>query len=375
MSKSREHLTARSAPLIALALLLASCAKPSGSVYGDVYFEGADGEGKRASNVTVRLLRGADSLDAAMGPVCRQHLDASLALKSRLVESLNLATSGKGGRDVLQQAVTHAPVAMARNDSVRALAKQTIDGVNDIIDRLTVDSIVTGLEARYRFSRQPGEYALVARGSFGTGIHVWVARATIPRDDSAKVDLGIRQDRGFDFYCSLPPGDLASTAVFNEEDVAKAKTQLQQIDAANAANDRARAAAAREQAAIDKAYADSVAKAEEESRQERAYLQSDAAARARAVDIGRVDVRPKMISGEAADGNLRSVPGVRNGGFVMVRYVVESDGSVAAIVVEDASSALLRPAAIRAIESRKYEPGTIAGRPVAVRMRQSLQVP
>ena len=116
--------------LASLLFALAACSKSGGRVTGEVYFAAADGEGKRASSVAVRLLRNPDTVDTRIGRACTEYGTHAANLKTRLLESLLLITGASEPTERLARMVKYGPVADARTDSIYALSLATVAVIN-----------------------------------------------------------------------------------------------------------------------------------------------------------------------------------------------------------------------------------------------------
>jgi TonB family protein len=82
-----------------------------------------------------------------------------------------------------------------------------------------------------------------------------------------------------------------------------------------------------------------------------------------------------MIAGEGESGRLRLAESPAAVGYATIRFIIATDGSVANVVVEDATDPRFGEAAKVAVRGRKYSPGSIGGTPVAVRMTQFFSFP
>lgn len=208
---------------------LNACRTAPGVIVGNVYFAGADGEGKRASGVTVRLLRDPDSLDTSLGAICRRHSEARSSLESRIDAAVPSPTViSQSMTAYYRQILERAPLVRAREDSLATLTAETLQLVNGLIDRLTVDSAVTGIDARFRFAARPsGKYATLARGVFAEAPHAWLSRFDFPARDSASIEMGPPVDQGVGFYCGMTLNNLVPRRRISDSEITTAKLMLE----------------------------------------------------------------------------------------------------------------------------------------------------
>jgi len=131
--------------------------------------------------------------------------------------------------------------------------------------------------------------------------------------------------------------------------------------------------AKRKREADQRAERDSIAEAEREEARIAAAAKAFDSAWAAATPGDQLDVRPKVISGDGADGHL-SVKGVL-GGMATIKFVVDANGRVSAVRIADNTDPLFARAAALAVGARTYSPATRLGKAVPARMQQSLVTP
>jgi hypothetical protein len=214
--------------LAALAMLPAGCrAGPKPTVIaGHISLATERGAIEAAAGSWVRLLRGSDSLVAALTAVCQNYEQQFHAIEDGMPTLLRLGKPDRLWVEPMTKAratlAIRRPIRLERAGrrwgpgTPRTIATQTgLDSLEALLDRTeaNINRVLIGAAARaaaaeaeawYRFdSLTPGPYVVWAQARIGDNDYTWWAETLLAQGDSVRLDLDPSREAGTRLYCNI----------------------------------------------------------------------------------------------------------------------------------------------------------------------------
>lgn len=214
--------------LAALAALPVGCRPGPKATVIEGHISLATGQGaiEAAAGSRVRLLRGSDSLVAALMAVCQNYEQRFHAIEDGMPTLLRQGQPDRLWVEPMTKA--RATLAMRRSsrleragrrwgpgsprtiatqlglDSLEALLDGTEASINRVLIAAAARAGAAEKEAWYRFdSLTPGPYVIWAQAHIGDNDYTWWAETLLAQGDSVRLDLDPSREAGARLYCNI----------------------------------------------------------------------------------------------------------------------------------------------------------------------------
>jgi hypothetical protein len=177
----------------------------TGSVSGSVYLVMQNGDTKRGAGVTVYLLRDTKDLERWRDTLCPQRALGSIKLQ---LSHLSTMVSRYKAMEANSRTKTdlYAKEQAASEAQADSFSQETIRQRRENLAAAIVDTVGTGMEARYQFANViPGQYVLFAEWAIADKPYAWWAPVEVLPGQSVKHDLDNSTEKGGALYCGAPP--------------------------------------------------------------------------------------------------------------------------------------------------------------------------
>lgn len=184
-------------------ILLAACGKPEakkGAIEGDAYLSMQSGDAKRASGLTVSLVKYSPAFDSTLHVICQGFVGSGAPIILHAMTLRDSDTKAIIAGDMTKVDAIGARMAKfdVASDSV---VRDLYSSVRSVIARSVADTTGTGMTAHFRFdSVSRGRYIVFAEWAVGQNPYHWWAPVTL---DSGTVrrDLDNSVEGGEQPFC------------------------------------------------------------------------------------------------------------------------------------------------------------------------------
>lgn len=174
----------------------------AGSIEGDVYLVMKSGDTKKGAGRTIYLVRDSDSLHQRLLRICAEPAPVdSIDRRAAVLHDSALAAIRARNPQLMKQLAIRERATVLSRDSVKI---RRIAAFRLEVLAAAVDSVGTGMNAHYRFSRvSPGKFILFAEWTIADNAYQWWSPIVLAAGQSMTRDLDNSSEANNNLYCGI----------------------------------------------------------------------------------------------------------------------------------------------------------------------------